>query len=69
MTANDTTSPVHGQAGYQGGASPGQLPAVISHLTAMCRARRDRGVTADVVIQRFPDCCPGLSPAGRNVAA
>jgi hypothetical protein len=54
MTASDTTAPVHGQAGDQGGGrrreqeGPGRLPAVISHLTAMCRARQDRGVTADV---------------------
>jgi hypothetical protein len=54
MTASDTTAPVHGQAGDQGSARsreqerPGRLPAVISHLTAMCRARQHRGVTADV---------------------
>jgi hypothetical protein len=54
MTANDTTSLVPGQAGDQGSASrrepgsSGRLPAVISHLTAMCRARQQRGVTADV---------------------
>lgn len=54
MTASDTTAPVHGQAGDQGGGrrreqgGPDRLPAVISHLTAMCRARQHRGVTADV---------------------
>lgn len=46
MTADDPASPAHGQAGDQGSADP--LPAVISHLTAMCRARQDKGVTADV---------------------
>jgi hypothetical protein len=54
MTADDATSPVHGQAGDQGSTSrrepggPGRFPAVISHLAAICRARQDRGVTADV---------------------
>ena len=54
MTADDTSGPVHGQAGEQGTAScrepesPGPLPAVISHLTAICRARQRRGMTADV---------------------
>lgn len=54
MTASDTTALVHGQAGDQGSARsreqepPGRLPAVISHLTAICRARQHRGVTADV---------------------
>ena len=28
--------------------SPGQLPAVILHLIAVCRARADRGVSVDV---------------------
>ena len=60
MTADDMARPVHGQGGNQGNASrrepgsPGRLPAVISHLTAMCRARQDRGVTADV-----RGCAPG----------
>jgi hypothetical protein len=50
MTASGTP----GRAGDQGSASgcepgsPGRVPAVIAHLTAMCRARQDRGVTADV---------------------
>ena len=54
MTANDTTGPAHGRAEDQGSTNrhepgtPDPLPAVISHLTAMCRTRRDRGVTADV---------------------
>jgi hypothetical protein len=53
MTASDTTALAHGQAGDQGGhrceqGGPDRLPAVISHLTAICRARQHRGVTADV---------------------
>ena len=54
MTADDAPGPVHGQARGKGSASrrelgsPGQLPAVISHLSAICRARQNRGVTADM---------------------
>ena len=54
MTADDAPGPVHGQARGEGSASPreagspGQLPAVISHLSAICPARQNRGVTADV---------------------
>jgi hypothetical protein len=60
MTADGTARTVHGQAGDQGSASrrgpgsPGRLPAVISHLTAICRARQDRGVTVNV-----QDSAPG----------
>lgn len=52
MTA---ASPARDRAGHQGNRSgrhgpgnPDRLPAVIAHLIAICRARRDRGVTADV---------------------
>jgi hypothetical protein len=45
MTATDTTAPARDQAEE---SSHSRFPAVISHLTAICRARQHRGVTADV---------------------
>ena len=55
MSAKNTTSPVRGQARNQADGPrrrkqgiPTRPPAVIDHLTALCRARQERGVTADV---------------------
>jgi hypothetical protein len=55
MSAKNTTSPARGQAGNQADSPrrrkqgiPARPPAVIDHLTAICRARQERGVTADV---------------------
>src|ERR1017187_8716621 len=55
MSAQNTTSPVRGEAGNQADGPrrrkqgiPARPPAVIDHLTALCRARQERGVTADV---------------------